>query len=252
MNLYVLNNILLVMNTKKEFLLNMKYIIIEFIMNFFALNNELKNDNCGALLIPIQLKVKDQEYKFYRDLPVDWSISPVKIEDLPSEFSKKACDLVDLFRRKTINLDFECMLYFDYITGEIIYCFIGNENYLEDFIDESFFKNKHIASIHNHPRKGISPPSSNNFQIIEIESEDYEIISSYDNIWILKSKGVNSKIFRNKINFDVENILVKSINDSFDILGMDYRILINDLYGTYLLNYIYDYYPDIILTKVEL
>ena len=240
------------MDTKLEFLLNLKYVINVLIKKFVALNNELKNDNCGALLIPIQLKVKDQEYKFYRDLAIDWSIPSVKIDDLPSEFSKKACNLVDLFRRKTINLDFECMLYFDYVTGEIIYCFIGNENYLEEFIDESFFKNKNVASIHNHPRKGISPPSSNNFQIIEIEDEDYEIISSYDNIWILKSKGVYSKRFRNEINFDVENIFIKSINDSFDILGMDYLILINDLYGTYLLNYIYDYYPDIILTKVEL
>ena len=52
------------------------------------------------MLIPLELKLTDEEYKFYRELAVDWTIPPIKEEDLPKEFSKKACKLVDLFRKK--------------------------------------------------------------------------------------------------------------------------------------------------------
>ncbi|WP_407381964.1 hypothetical protein [Methanobrevibacter sp.] len=162
------------MNLKNKIITKIKQIISQtmFYRKFIHYNikqqysNFLK-DEYGQLLIPLKLKLTDDEYKFYRELTIDWTISPIKKEDLPEEFSKKACKLVDLFRRKTINLDFECMLYFDYYTGEIIYCFIGNENYIDNTIDEFYFKDKHVASIHNHSQNNFSPPSPENFEILK-------------------------------------------------------------------------------------
>ncbi|WP_405266962.1 hypothetical protein [Methanobrevibacter sp.] len=84
-------------------------------------NHFPKIDNRGALLIPAGLKLKDLDFMKYRHLPVNWQISAVTEDDLPEEFSPKAVKLVDLFRRKTIGLDNEAMLIFDYTTGELIY-----------------------------------------------------------------------------------------------------------------------------------
>ena len=55
----------------------------------------------------------------------------------------------------------------------------------------------HIASIHNPPRQYCSPPSSKNFQMLGLEFEEFELISSQDELWILKS---------NEIIFDDETI----------------------------------------------
>ncbi|WP_407422723.1 hypothetical protein [Methanobrevibacter sp.] len=49
-------------------------------------------------------------------------------DDLPNDFSMSAFETVDGFIKKTVNLDFECLLYFDYKTGEILDCSIGNSN----------------------------------------------------------------------------------------------------------------------------
>lgn len=47
-------------------------------------------------------------------------------------------------------------------------------------IYEIHFENHHVASIHNHPKGFLSAPSGQNFQILEIENEDYELICGYD------------------------------------------------------------------------
>ena len=92
-----------------------------------------KLDDRGALLIPTGLKVKDPEFMKYRHLPVNWEIEQVTKKDLPEDFSPKAVKIVDLFRRKMINLDYEIMLIFDYKTGELVYCFVNENNSGEVF-----------------------------------------------------------------------------------------------------------------------
>ena len=92
-------------------------------INFF---NPLNLDNRGGLLIPINLKIKDRDYYKYRHLEMNPHINSLTCEDLPHEFSQKAVRLVDVFRRKTVDLDYEVMLIFDYIAAEIIYCFVND------------------------------------------------------------------------------------------------------------------------------
>lgn len=52
-------------------------------------------------------------------------------------------------------------------------------------------KKCNIASIHNHPSSVYSPPSDKNFGILMRTFEDYELIASAKELWILKAKGVN-------------------------------------------------------------
>lgn len=154
-------------------------------------NHFPKLDDKGALLVPTSLKLKDIEFMKYRHLPVNWQIRPVTGNDLPSEFSPKAVKLIDLFRRKTIGLTYEVMLIFDYKTGELLYCFVndfGESNEIYGNVDEEVFVGKHVATIHNHPKLYESALSSENFQILELEFEEYELVSSRNALWILKSK----------------------------------------------------------------
>ena len=46
----------------------------------------------------------------------------------PDVFSPQAVKTVDMFRRKTINLPYECMLFFDYNSGNIVSCNFSNSN----------------------------------------------------------------------------------------------------------------------------
>lgn len=91
--------------------------------------NECRKDNTGGFLIPTSAKISDSEYAKYRHLPINWSIAPITKEDLPSEFSYQAVKNVDMFRRKTIDLSYECMIYFDYITGNIVSCNFSDNNF---------------------------------------------------------------------------------------------------------------------------
>jgi len=96
---------------------NLKTYLMSFIDDF-------KIDDRGAFVLPFELRLKDQEFLKYCHLDVDWDIPSISSEDLPDEFCQKSIKLVDLFRRKTVHLPYECMLFFDYKTGEIIYCFV--------------------------------------------------------------------------------------------------------------------------------
>ena len=81
---------------------------------------EFRRDNSGGFLIPTSAKVSDTDYGKYRHLPINWSISPITKDDLPDEFSPQAVKTVDMFRRKTVDLPHECMIYFDYISGKLL------------------------------------------------------------------------------------------------------------------------------------
>lgn len=95
---------------------------------FLDSQKRLWEDNRGGFLIPIEAKIADEEYKRYRHLPINWNIPPVTKDDLPCEFSQKAVNTVDMFRRKTFDLDCECMILFDYISGNIVSCNFSNES----------------------------------------------------------------------------------------------------------------------------
>ena len=123
--------------------------------DFIESHKRLLKDNRGGFLIPLEVKISDKEYERYRHLPVDWSLPPITKDDLPEEFSQKAVKTVDMFRRKTFNLDVECMIYFDIETGNIVSCnFSKNEpDGVNAIIYPDCLKGMHIASIHNHPPK---------------------------------------------------------------------------------------------------
>ena len=126
-------------------------------------------------------------------------------------------------------------------------CFVDDNLYGKVFeeIYENHFENHHVASIHNHPKGFLSAPSGQNFQILEIENEDYELICGYDEFWILEAKGV----FNESV---VEEIREKASNIYFNYFSNDNNYFINDLYGEFLKNYINIKIEDNIkLTKVR-
>lgn len=150
------------------------------------------NDNRGGFLMPVEAKVKDKEFARYRHLPINWSISPIIKDELPVEFSQKAANTVDMFRRKTYDLDCECLIYFDIHTGNIISCNFsdGHNDNVSGNIFPDILKGMHIASIHNHPQEYYSLPSGKNFEILGLEFEEYGLILSRNELWILESKEV--------------------------------------------------------------
>ena len=142
----------------------------------------------------------------YYDLNIESNLT-VKKDDLPEEFSDEALTRVNEFIQKTHGLDCEWAIYFDYNTGEILKCGKGgNDNVNITFKDDEF-ENCNVASLHNHPKEILSPPSHKNFRIFERNFEDYELIVGFEHFWILKSKGVN------------EN-LVAEANNTSDILAL--------------------------------
>lgn len=105
------------------------YIIVHFLSSMVSVD-EFKlflNDQRGGLVLPIDgIHSGDMDWIKYKSLKVDKSLKSINKIDLPDEFCEEACELVNQFRRKTVNLDDEWMLYFDYKTGEVKYCFEGN------------------------------------------------------------------------------------------------------------------------------
>lgn len=212
-------------------------------------------DNRGGFLILFEVKITDKEYERYRHLPIDWSLSPITKADLPEEFSEKAVKTVDIFRRKTIGLNFECLIYFDIDNGNIISCnFADKDN--PDKVSSDIFSdvltNMSIASIHNHPIQYFSPPSGKNFEMLGLDFEEYEIIVSKNELWILESKEI--------ILTDEEIMVIRhKTKDFFDSISNDMNIefkngyqtidAIDKLYGDFLLNYLNNNYDNIYLSR---
>lgn len=136
----------------------------------------------------------ENDFKNYRNLKIKF-VKSIKQSDLPQDFSDKAFEVVDEFIRKTVDINYEILLYFDYITGEILKCKIGEKNRIKLDFEENELKKHQIASIHNHPKSVYSPPSPQNFSIFKRKFEDYELIAGEDGLWILKGKLKNEKIY---------------------------------------------------------
>ena len=216
---------------------------------------ECHNDKRGGFLIPTSSKVTDTDYSKYRHLPINWSIPSITEEDLPVEFSHQAVKTVDMFRRKTIDLNHECMIYFDYVSGNIVACNFsdgGTPNEVNGIIYPYLLKKMHIASIHNHPIQYCAPPSGKNLEMLGLEFEEFEIISSRNELWILESREIvldDEDIDKLRGKFDV------ALNSYFDEMMIEfeesYLILdaVNESYGEFLLNYLNNKCDKIKLTR---
>lgn len=217
--------------------------------------NECRKDNRGGFLIPASAKITDSDYAKYRHLPINWSIAPITAEDLPKEFSTQAVKTVDMFRRKTFDLPYECMILFDYKTGNIISCSFSEDSEddtVKNIVYPDLIRTMHIASVHNHPNQYFSPPSSNNFQMLGFEFEDFELIFAKNELWILES--------REKVFSDEEiDIIRENANKYFDAcvenVNCDFEsgyLLIDNLdkcYGDRLLKYINNNFNNILLVR---
>lgn len=165
----------------------------------------------------------------------------IKISDLPEEFSQDALKTINDFIQKTHNLNYEIVIYFDYITGEILKCGIGSLNRVKLKFVEGEFEGHSVASIHNHPQSVYSPPSDKNFGILMRDFEDYELVVSIDELWVLKAKCVNP-ILHIDLKMSAEYILDSCQEYCTKLYSNNKKAdeVCNIMYGTSLLNYIND------------
>ena len=172
-----------------------------------------KNDKTKQFGDPIYNK---DNYKKFCELEIDWDIKSIDRNDLPVEFSEETSEFIDLFRRKTVHENTEWNFYIDYKNNEIIHCLHGQSTNVKDRINVGLMQNRNILTIHNHPKGTYSAPSPKNFEILEHEFENYEIICAEKEYWILESKNKYSKIhaekFKTKIETLFQDIKLKSIN----------------------------------------
>ena len=221
-------------NLKKSY-----FLIIQFLLSLVSLESfrELLNDSNGGLVLPISGNAyNDEDFLEYQRLDVDWTIKPVNPEDLPSDFCDEACRLVDEFRRKTVNGKVEWMMYFDYKTGEVIYCWKGRKGHCGGDYNSVHFQGRNIASIHSHTRGYYSFPSPENFDILENGFEDYEIITSVGAMWIVEFKGYVDKSLRHNFQY----LLGADINKMVHIIKLghdegDVDIIVENVISNYLL-----------------
>ncbi|MBR4447015.1 hypothetical protein [Methanobrevibacter sp.] len=183
---------------------------------------------CALTLINESLE--DENLKKYKKLKIN-SKKSIQKSDLPPEFSDLAFKTINEFIKKTANLNFECAIFFDYITGKILKCAFGDAKHVSLHYDETEFIGKHVASIHNHTKTILNPPSEKNFNILLRPFEDYELIAGQDSLWILKAKGTN-KYLAEDLNRSA--LILKGISEKFS----KEESREDELYGTMLLNYI--------------
>ena len=154
---------------------------------------KIKNFILNLIIFLVAFSDSKSDVDKYKQFEIK-NVPSIKRNDLPNEFTDDSFKTVDEFIRKTTNLNFECVIYFDYITGEVLKCAIGklDEVILNFNMDE--FKGKHIASIYNHPLSVFSTHSAKNFGIFMRNFEYFELIASSKELWIFKSKCVNEKL----------------------------------------------------------
>lgn len=216
---------------------------------------KFRKDNSGGFLIPSSSKAIDLDFERYRHLPVNWSVAPITKDDLHDEFSPRAVKTVDMFRRKTVDLPYECMIYFDYVTGSIVSCNFSNNNTPDEVqgrIYRYLLKKMNIASIHNHPIQYGSPPSGKNFEMLGFDFEEFELISSKNELWILESR---ERVF----SAEEINEIRRTANNYFDLVYDEvnlefekgYMVMDNleKVYGDLLLDYLNNNFENVKLTR---
>lgn len=158
---------------------------------------------------------------------------------------------------KTYDLKCECLIYFDIQTGNIVSCNFSDAepDEVNAIIFPKCLKGMHIASIHNHPHQYYSPPSGKNFEMLGKEFEEYELISTKNELWILESKEI---VFSDEIIRDIRKKADESFESYFEEVNVgleeEYRVIdnVDRNYGIYLLNYLNNNFENIKLTKVDL
>lgn len=180
------------------------------------------------------------DFDDYQKLKIE-NVSSIKREDLPDEFGEGAFKTIDEFIRKTRNLDYEVVVYFDYITGKILKYAKGDSDKVKLIFEEKEFEGCNVAFIHNHPKNSLSPPSGLNFRIFNRSFEDYELVAGFNSFWILKAKGVHENLIyeANFISYEISDGCLESCSLKYsdeNIIGRMHDIL----YGHELLKYIND------------
>lgn len=190
------------------------------------------------IIIAILSGMNDSDFEKYQKLEVK-NVASIKKSDLPSEFSDEAFWTVDEFIRKTRDIDYEILLFFDYKTGEILKCKIGEVNKVKLEFEEGEFKNNTVASIHNHHKSVYSPPSPKNFSIFRRDFENYELIAGCNELWILKGKIKDEKLYF-ELKIVSESLFNHALNYSKSKREKIEEIenLCDNLYGNLLLKYI--------------
>lgn len=135
----------------------------------------------------------NNSYKRYEKLEKDEKIS-IRLEDLPDEFTQESLDIIIEFIQKTKNLKYECIMYFDYVTRQILKFEMGKKDKVKIEFSDDEFEDFNVASIHNHPPNVYSPPSDKNFGIILRDFENYELNVGQSGLWILKAKCVDFQL----------------------------------------------------------
>ncbi len=170
----------------------LKLTFCEMIGNLIDDLTDFFDDSSGLLFPNVQ-----PDYIKYMNLSIDKSVESILKEDLPQEFCDRACNEIDIFRRKTVNEKDEWIIYLDFKTGEVLDYIKGVGGEVIGEILESRYYGRKIVAIHNHPKGYLSPPSYDNFGILRFPFQDYEIICSEDEFWILEAKGVvNNRDFK--------------------------------------------------------
>lgn len=222
------------------------FLIVEFLVSLVSLESvkEFFNDDFGGLVLPFSGEaINDEDWLEYQRLEADKTVADKTVksinpDDLPSDFCDETCRLVDEFHKKTVNEKVEWMLYFDYLTGDVIYCWKGKEGRSGGYFDRIHFQDRSMASVHSHPKGYYSFPSPENFDILENEFEDYEIITSFEAMWIVEFKGrIKKEIredFQKELNFKINSI--KRFIELFFRERDDVVKMTEKLVGNYLLN----------------
>ena len=190
------------------------------------------------MLFLISIINRENDCEKYRKLKIK-DIASIKKTDLPKEFSDKAFEVVDKFIRKTIDINYEIVLYFDYTTGNILNCKIGTKTTVEFQFEENEFNGKHVASIHNHTKDMYTPPSDTNFGIFLREWEEYELIAANDCLWILKGKNTDENLVK-ELRIESSKLFYSSLKyclRKYTSLSIAYDKC-DELYGKRLSNYI--------------
>lgn len=220
------------MNFKNKILRIISILITNIIIN-----------NKERITVPRTSIYNKNNYNEFLRLDIDWNVKSIDKNDLPKDLPKETCDFINLFRRKTVHEKKEWNIYMDYETGEIIHCFIGKGDSVTGMINKTLLTNKKILTIHNHPKGTYSAPSATNFEILKNNFEDYEIICSYREYWILESKEKIDSIKITKIKQEINNIF-----DECNNLKQRNKI---KKYDEELINFINNLKLNILLTKKE-
>lgn len=168
--------------------------------------NKKINNNTKEKLPFSSSRYNKNNFEEFCKLEINRNIKSISRNDLPDELSEETCEFIDLFRRMTVDEETEWNFYIDYENNEIIHCLHGQATEVKDNIHEALMKDRKIVTIHNHPKGTFSAPSSDNFEILEHEFENYEIICAENEYWILESRSKYSKKYVEKFKTKIETI----------------------------------------------